>query len=568
MRFKKLLGLFGFAFLSNVGAENLHEHNESCLLSSELLKQIKPRNELLKQGKFKASRAMSRTAYSVPLEPISSTCEVWECYAGEGTEESPYIVTIAAHFSESILSDFSGREIENLMINGVASFNQVLKNSGINTVKLTFNQMVVIPMSDYDFSKGSMVGDIVGYSNCDDCYEAERYHGSDMSLLFHPYPDDDGLRGLTGILGTTAGINLAGKSWYKEYFEEDVRNTIVHEIGHMFGAGHHAGIATSGGAFSYSNAVVCEDEQGNRTSSAVSAWERRSQVLQFSSPDMPCGTSDTDNTRTILETAQRQGSFQDIPQPSGSVSIDLSVSEINEGESFSVTLVRDGDINAVGYVGLWIEGSENYSGSDYRYIKFQAGHDTVVVNIDTLQNNKWNEVDEELTLKLDYPTALSLLDNTSVTAVTVRNIDDKASGYISFDTNSVAVSEGGKISITLNRIGGLDGMNNIDFIIHNISATDKDYRISTKTLTFNDGEEVKSIEIEALKDGIFTENLTFNIKLEGEYIGDNKILSVTIKNIDRKPVVTQSSSGGSAPFLLLLAAFVFGLKNRKAYKLK
>jgi hypothetical protein len=491
---------------------------------------------------------------------VSNGCDAWECYAGEGTIESPYLITIAVHLSHGTVTNFNVKEIEALAVKGIADFNVALKNSGIETVKVRFQQLVAISKDDYIFKGLNMRDELVDYANCDNCYKKTNRHGSDLALVFHSYPDDSGLQGITAIGGDYAAINLTGSL-------NDINKTIVHEIGHMFGAGHHAGIATSGGAFSYSNAVVCDNDE-ERVSSIVSAWENSSQLLQFSSPGMPCGTSDTDNKRTILEEAQRKGAFREVPSSNGSVRMIVADNDILEGETSQISIVRDGDINSIGYVGLWVVGeaaeSKNYVGDDYLYFEFKEGEDTINIDIQTLHNNQWHEKDKNLVLTLDYPTGLHLSEGSNTSIIIVRNIDDLQQGHVSFDAEGLYVVEGEKSTITLLRSEGLDSDITVNIVTVNQSATGDNYIALTETIVFLQGEATKTIEIETVKDNVFTADLTFSVKIEEVGTGNNDILPVIIKNIDSEPVVVApEKKGGASSYLLFFMIFVIFLRKKE-----
>ena len=517
MFIKSLVSVAFSLFILNAHAESSHVHNESCLLSDDLLAKVKDRESQESKNTFKGIR--SRMATRANVSAVESGCDAWECYAGEGTKESPYIITMGVYLSADTVDNYSVKYIESIAKRGVEDFNLALKNSGIETVKLTLNQLVNIPKENFIFKSVSMGDDLVDYANCDTCYNETKNHGADYSLVFHSYPVNTGLSGVAFNGGTMASINLADNPDIEDDGGFSRNLTIVHEIGHMFGAGHQQGIATSGGLFAYSNAVGCEVD-GVRVSSVVSAWEDESHVLEFSSPSMACGTSETDNTRTIIENAQRQGSFRDIPLSKGNVNLIPSVNEVTEGEALQVNVVRDGDINNVAYVGLWIEGSaaqsKSYSGDDYRYIKFESGQDTVSIDIETIKNNQWNESDESLTLTLDYPVALNLSESESVKNITVRNSDDKKSGYVSFEADSASITEGDKVTVTLSRNDGVDGELTVNILTEAKTATETNFRAINESIVFLDGEETKTFEIETLKDGVFTETLTFAVNITGE----------------------------------------------------
>ena len=495
------------------------------------------------------------------VEKVLSSCQGDHCLSGAGTESDPYILSVSAHYSEDAASRFSVKEIERIAKEGVDNFNAALINSSIYTLKAEFVELVEIPSTTFDFV------DTVGADTTRYYYgipiEKERAYGSDFTLIFHDWTNQSALYGLTGIASTYAAINLAA------IVIDELPKTIVHEMGHMMGSGHQLGTTTSGGEFNYSNAIYCERDDGSRLGSIVSAIEHSSKVLQFSSPDMECGEEGvTDNRQTIIELSAQQANYNTVPEIKGNVSFSINTQSISEGDSIEVTLVRDGDISDYAFVGLWLESDNlvphvNYKGAEYRYIEFQKGEDTVTLNIETIVDGQWNAESSSLSLRMDYPTGLILANEDSID-VAVGDIDEQQKGYVSLAVEKLNVTEGESVDIVLNRLDGVDGELSVLLSTGVDTANASHFNAINETITFLDGETQKTISLETLADGVYSDTVvTLTVSIAGDVDGLTQT-NVSILNSDPKPAKEKEeteSSGGSLGIGVLFLLALFGVRR-------
>ncbi|MGS0676345.1 Calx-beta domain-containing protein [Shewanella sp. 125m-1] len=518
----------------------LVEHGDSCKIAVDDVRSVKP----------------SLMFKSVPkvggqFEHCSND---WTCYVGAGTSDDPYLVTFGMFVSPESLSEFGAREIEALVQKGVDEFNQSVANFpelGLPHVKGVMSGFVNVPESVFKFGVGTMDDDYYDFWN--DAYSYIASQRFDVVTQFHSYPDDSGTY---GVAGGHISINLAGHHPF-------LSGTFVHEAGHVFGAGHHKGASTSGAMFPYSNAVVCELEDGTRVSSVVSAWEHSSRLLRFSDPSMACGVhGETENARTVAERLPEIAKMNELRQVAGSVSFSVDTQSVNEGQPVTVTVVRDGDTTKNAFVGLWSEGLTplQMSGSLYHYVEFPAGGNSVDLVLATQADGIYIDGSSLLSLSLDYPIALSIADS-SAQEIEVINVDEPQAGEVSFKLDKMSVSEGNSVDIELVRTDGSDGELSINLATVLGTATAANVNLINESVTFVDGEASKTISLKTIRDNVYSDAKTLTLNLSGAVAG-NTSLAISITNLDAKPPVESGgSSGGSMGFSVLLLGLVAAVRR-------
>ncbi|PKN13299.1 MAG: hypothetical protein CVU69_03080 [Deltaproteobacteria bacterium HGW-Deltaproteobacteria-4] len=144
----------------------------------------------------------------------------------------------------------------------------------------------------------------------------------------------------------------------------------------------------------------------------------------------------------------------------------------------------------------------------------------------------------------------------AATAVTVNiPVAVAAPGAFTFSAANYSVGEGGgKVNITINRVGGSAGIATIDWKTQGVTATfTKDYGdFDWTTLTFADGETSKVQSINIVDDTLVEGNETFNVLLSnatgGAALGSITTTVVTIQDND---TVTAVSADTTAPTVSL-----------------
>ncbi len=528
------------AFFSPVVMADIIPHGESCGIVTDVVPVQK-------------SPAAMFSMMGVSVDNCSND---WSCYPGSGTESDPYLVTVGAFISPEAASELGAREIEKLVLKGVDNFNIATSNFpdlGFPHVRAVVSSFAEVPHSVFTFGRGTMDDDYYAFWNTSSDYITS--HSPDVQMQLHPYPDETGFYGLAGGL---VSINLSGV-W------ELLEKTIPHEMGHVFGAGHQVGAATWGGLHDYSHAAACELEDGTRISSIVSAWEHESRILRFSDPSMACGEHGvTENAKTVAEMLPEVAKRWELRSNAGTVSMTVNAPEIAEGQSVELTLVRDGDTSKNAFIGVWVEGLDKTQlvGNDYRYVEFKAGENTVTLPVSTNRDGVWSD-DHEMKFTLGYPVALTIQDPTPV-AVAVKNIDDPALGTAAFTVDSISVNEGDSVLVEIARENGSDGTLTVSLVSEYGTATAANMQAVNETITFAQGEDRKTVTIQTLRDNIFSESKTAALLLT-DSSGNSQSLTVSIKNIDKKPApeADAGDSGGAVGGVFGLAIGLIAFMRRR-----
>ena len=115
-------------------------------------------------------------------------------------------------------------------------------------------------------------------------------------------------------------------------------------------------------------------------------------------------------------------------------------------------------------------------------------------------------------------------------------------GTLQFSTPSYLVDENdGTVSISVSRSGGTDGQITVDYATSDGGASaGSDYVAQNNTLTFEDGDEVKSIIIGITNDGVYEQTETFNLALSNVTGGATLGLQATAVSISDDDAVPGS----------------------------
>ena len=132
----------------------------------------------------------------------------------------------------------------------------------------------------------------------------------------------------------------------------------------------------------------------------------------------------------------------------------------------------------------------------------------------------------------------------------VRNLstEPKPGSFVFSPVTYNASETGGTISLTIQRTGGSDGQATVDYTtVDDTAIAGEDYTFAAGTLTFEDGETLKTITIDITNDLVDEPNEIFSVALSsptgGATLGDsNTTADVTI--LDGSPIFVGDLAGG------------------------
>ncbi|MBY5979223.1 hypothetical protein [Ferrimonas balearica] len=574
------------------GTVNPAAHNHASEAQCQLVPPFTLAEELnvLNARDYSSSAGKISLNSRKPGESLEPDCWLQrECYPGAGTIDDPYILDISAITTLQGISQVGARNIEHWALTGVARLNDTLANSGINNIRAEFRQLMVVPDNLYQFGhKVEMVTDRVDFANCQPCRAWVRQAGADLMWVFHPYPQETGLAGVTGIGSQVAMINLLPDNVSGPEY------TIVHEVGHQLGGGHQIETADAFGAFDYSYASMCEQPDGSLINSAVASGAGDARLWQFSSPSMPCGVEGvTDNARTVRELGGYRASYSLRPPVVGTVALSLDHTEVDEGDAITVTLTRSGPLDNPASVGLWLDGEQDepvlvdqhevsewhfipaYLEQDYHFIEFEPGQKTHSITVQTRADGKWRETPEILFLSLEYPGAIALEPSAYKSMVWVNNTDPIQPGKLRFATSEMRIREGSPLLFDVIREDGSDGELYISVETDRESLPIGGAEYLDERFEFQHGETTATFQLNTLHQSNHYQDQTLTLTLSQSGLGQGDVeqgrATVIIENVDVEPPPPppqKSKSGGSMSFgLALLILIIMRLKRQMEFEL-
>lgn len=213
----------------------------------------------------------------------------------------------------------------------------------------------------------------------------------------------------------------------------------------------------------------------------------------------------------------------------GTVILQASSFTVDEDESEAlVALERVGGDSGTITVDLTTSDGTATAGDDYsagvQTVTFNEGEIVKTAPISILQDDNV-EGSEVVNLALSNPTGDAHIGMPN-TAVLIINDDDatESAGVIQFISSSFSSGEEtGSATITVERIGGSDGVVTVDIATSDNAATaGDDYTATSTTLTFNETETIQSVDVPLINDD----------QVEG-----TETVSITLSNV----------SGGAVP---------------------
>ena len=218
-----------------------------------------------------------------------------------------------------------------------------------------------------------------------------------------------------------------------------------------------------------------------------------------------------------------------------------SISIDEDAGNLTLTVNRSEGSDGIVSVKYTVAGVTATPGSDYTdtsdTLEFQDGdaakNIVVPINDDTIF-----EGNETFTVTLSDPTGGATVGTTNQTVVTIVENEVFTPGVFSLESATAEVveadSEGnaGRLTLTVNREGGTDGQVTVDFETSaSGDATEgSDFTPISGTLTFEEGQNTKTIEVEILDDSLIDPDETFSVVISNP--GGDAILS------DTKPITT------------------------------
>jgi hypothetical protein len=408
----------------------------------------------------------------------------------------------------------------------------------------------------------------------------ETYDASYIVALTKHYPD---------IVSSIGLAYVGGKfSWLSPYKDRPADRTLAHELGHNDGFAHdldsyngYSDRVQSNLARPYAIGTDC----GTFDSVMKSGTGSRSEGF-FSSPlvtndqGVACGTDEVeDSARAYREALNNEIKNQERPfsnnKPSkiasGTVSLSLPSTVINEGEPITVEVIWSGAEVGDMVQLMTKKGSADLNDFESSLIslEYEEGK-TNVVQINTINDDAF-EINETLTVELIHPHGINLSDNAFSQEVTLSSEDIGNAGIINFSESTLTFNEGQTKTITLNRTGGSDGEFTVSINTSLGTANDDDFTLNSDNITFTNGEASKQFNLSIKNDTDEEPSESFSISLSGEsqVIGSNNTITVTINASDSATNnttnnnTTSNGGGGSMGIFTGLLLLLISIRRRQ-----
>jgi hypothetical protein len=231
----------------------------------------------------------------------------------------------------------------------------------------------------------------------------------------------------------------------------------------------------------------------------------------------------------------------------GSFEFAVSGYSVNEGAgTVAVSINRVGGADGIATVDWRTKGNTATYAADYgdfnwTTLTFASGETTKTQNI-AIVDDTAVESDESFNVLLGNPTGGAALGNMTTSAVTIKDNDVAAMpipGSFEFDISAYSVNEGaGKVDITIRRLNGSEGIVTVDWRTKGSTATyAADYGdFDWTTLTFADGETVKTQSVAIVDDTVVESDESFDVLLGnptgGATLGNLATSTIIIKDND------------------------------------
>lgn len=233
----------------------------------------------------------------------------------------------------------------------------------------------------------------------------------------------------------------------------------------------------------------------------------------------------------------------------------LNVASISIDENagnLTLTVNRSEGSDGIVSVDFNVAGTTASPGSDYTEpsettLEFQDGETAQNIVVPIVDDSIF-EGDETFTVTLGNPTGGATVGDTNQTVVTIVDNEVFSPGVFSLASATVSFNENaGTLALTVNREGGTDGQVTVDFATSaSGDATEgSDFTPISGTLTFEEGQNTKTIEVDILDDSLIDPDETFSVVISNP--GGDAILS-TIKPTTTVVTIVDDENPGTLAF--------------------
>ena len=243
----------------------------------------------------------------------------------------------------------------------------------------------------------------------------------------------------------------------------------------------------------------------------------------------------------------------------GEFNLNLASASIDENDqtgSLTLAVNRDGGSDGIVSVKYTVAGVTATPGSDYTdtsdTLVFQDGDAAKNIVVPILDDTIF-EGNETFTVTLSDPTGGATVGTTNQTVVTIVENEVFTPGVFSLESATAEIVEAdsggnaGKLTLTVNREGGTDGEVTVDFttVASGDATANVDFTTTSGTLTFDDGQASKTIEVDILDDSLIDPDETFSVVISNP--GGGAILS-TIKPTTTVVTIVDDENPGTLAF--------------------
>lgn len=259
------------------------------------------------------------------------------------------------------------------------------------------------------------------------------------------------------------------------------------------------------------------------------------------------------------------------PLQAGTVQFELGSVTVTEGAKATVNVSRlngqDGDIQ---YALTATDGTAK-AGTDYTFTSrtqtMKSGEVQVSFEIPT-QLLAGKQGSRNLSLTLSAVTGGAILGSMDTTTVNI--VDASEPGKLAFSTAATTVTEGGSLTLTINRTEGTDGEVTVN--VRSLAGTATaglDFTAFSQSVTIPSGQNSASVTVNTLNRSGSQGARYFDVVLANPTAGtisaDTPSVRVTINDQTVEPPAGQESgSGGSMGWMMMLALALIGAMRRTA----